>query len=340
MNLFFNQNRSKAEALSIYQQRVDDAKRFYELYHESFSLRNCPYCDEKEFTQEEKFLDMYGVARCSRCNSVYVNPVPSKEGLSIYYNKFAANTLLDNLFRKRSKKKKKNIVNNSKLTEVLKLIQTIEGPIRILEIGCGSGSFLSLLDEYLKEEGRNDCELHGLDIDAGILGKNSSSNLTFHVGDAEDFKLDQKFDVIISFEVIEHVLNPTNMIQAIRAHLKDGGYAFLTTPNSLGFEIKALSYNGLRLLAHSIFPPMHINAFNPQNMTYFLLNNGLKIRKIETPGIFDTSIIQGTLEEMADEEKDPFLVPLETMSPEVSGYIQKVVSYLYGSSHMILVAQV
>ena len=124
------------------------------------------------------------------------------------------------------------------------------------------------------------------------------------------------------------------MMTNIYKHLKKGGYSFFTTPNSLGFEIKAIHYNDIRFLAHSIFPPMHLNAFNPRNITHFLLRNNFQIENISTPGIFDVSIITNTLKEENINRKGTFLDELGDLNDGTLSYIQKIVSYLDSSSHM------
>jgi len=339
MNKFFTQNRSKETALSIYRQRIEDAKIIYDKFADSFIPRPCPYCDSTEYTEEEKFIGLYEVARCSSCSFTYIRLVPNNEALSYYYNECKCNLMLDDLFRKRATKGKKNVVNRGKLNEVMAIIDKVElkdeTPLRVLEIGCGSGSFLNLLQESLDERKIN-YELYGVDLDKNAIAKNANSKVRMSFGGAETFIHDQRFDLIIHFELIEHIINPSRMMGNIFLHLKPNGYCFFSTPNSLGLEIKAIDYNKTRFLAHSIFPPMHINGFNPQNITHFILRNSFKVREIKTPGIFDVSILLSTAEL---EELDDWVDEMKNLDDATLGTIQKIVSYLYGSSHMTCLIQ-
>ena len=190
---FFTENRTRKEALTIYNQRVEDAKIIYDKFSDTFLQRSCPYCLSDKFKPEEKFIDLYDVAKCSRCNSLYVNPVPSPEALQYYYNKCKCNLLLDDLFIKRGKKKSKNVVNNGKLNRVMDVIKNLNGSINILEIGCGSGSFLNLLDETLKQTDKK-YSLYGVDLDENALNKNENKDIKFVVGNAETFEINEKFD--------------------------------------------------------------------------------------------------------------------------------------------------
>ena len=59
----------------------------------------------------------------------------------------------------------------------------------------------------------------------------------FH-GDAEDFNLGKRYDVIFAGEVIEHLSNPGQFLQCARNHLHPGGILLITTPNR--FNLRAL----------------------------------------------------------------------------------------------------
>jgi len=337
---FFSKNRTKEEALEIYNQRIADAKIIYEKFHKTFTKRNCPYCLSTEYLPSDKFLDLYEVAHCLSCDSLYVNPCPSPESLQYYYNKCECNLLFDKLLVKRGKKKEKNVVNRGKLTNVTDILKQIKKKkINILEIGCGSGSFLNLLDSTLQNDFNFDeYNLYGVDIDGNAISNNENKNINFTVGSAETFQINKKFDIIIHFELIEHLPNPNKMMSNIYKHLEEDGYSYFTTPNALGFEIKAIHYNNIRFLAHGIFPPMHLNAFNQRNLTHFLLRNNFKVRNISTPGIFDVSIVKNTLLVNGD-NNDNMLGKLLNFDDKTLTYIQKIIRYLDASSHMDCLVQ-
>lgn len=50
-------------------------------------------------------------------------------------------------------------------------------------------------------------------------------------GDAENFDLGEKFDVVLAGELIEHLSNPGKFLDCARKHLVEGGRLLLTTPN-------------------------------------------------------------------------------------------------------------
>lgn len=102
----------------------------------------------------------------------------------------------------------------------------------ILEIGTGSGFFLDFAKEVFKSS-----RFSGVEYDERLLIESASrapyANLI--QGNAENFKLGSKFDVIVSFQVIEHLYNPSAMLVNVRNHLRPGGIFLVTTPNLSGF---------------------------------------------------------------------------------------------------------
>lgn len=99
----------------------------------------------------------------------------------------------------------------------------------ILEIGCGSGYG----SEYLAQNGVKKITAYDIDPKAIIFAiKNSlHSNINFAKGDAETLKLKDKYDAVISFEVIEHLSNPQRLLELARNGLRKGGIFIMSTPN-------------------------------------------------------------------------------------------------------------
>jgi SAM-dependent methyltransferase len=103
------------------------------------------------------------------------------------------------------------------------------GDFSLLEIGTGAGFFLSFLEaEFAK------ARLTGIEYDPRLvaLTRSKVSRATIQQGNAEEFELPgQKFDIIVSLQVIEHLYHPERMLESVRKHLKPDGVFIFTTPN-------------------------------------------------------------------------------------------------------------
>lgn len=110
---------------------------------------------------------------------------------------------------------------------------TIENP-RILDFGCANGRFSYLLSKY--------GEVTGIDYaDAAIdLARNKFPAIEFHAADATAPEVvdlvGKRFDILISTEVIEHILESESYLKNIEKLLKPGGHLIMTTPNKKWFD--------------------------------------------------------------------------------------------------------
>ncbi len=102
---------------------------------------------------------------------------------------------------------------------------------QVLEVGFGEGYGVSKLSKSKKVK-----EIVGLDIDIGSVKHASSkynskkSRFKHYNGDKMPFE-NNSFDVVVSFQVIEHIKNEENYISEIYRVLKKHGIFVLTTPN-------------------------------------------------------------------------------------------------------------
>ena len=104
--------------------------------------------------------------------------------------------------------------------------------LQILEIGTGSGFFLDFASESFPNS-----QFTGLEYDERLLQetKQRAPKANLHQGNAESFALGlNQYDLIVSFQVIEHLYNPGAMLNNVKAHLKPGGIFLVTTPNLSG----------------------------------------------------------------------------------------------------------
>ena len=113
--------------------------------------------------------------------------------------------------------------------------------------------------------------------------------------------------------------------------LKPSGAHHFHTPNALGMDNVALDWNSTRLLAHAIFPPMHINAFTTQNIVHFALRTGFNVVSIDTPGKLDVDIIKLMSEELT---KQSNFKSINDFTDDQLAIIQGWLQLLNASSHM------
>ncbi|MCC2641429.1 MAG: protein of unknown function, putative Methyltransferase [Nitrospira sp.] len=131
--------------------------------------------------------------------------------------------------------------------------------LTILDYGCGTGDHVTYPLACLGHR------VLGLDFHAASISEASrryrSPNLSFKKGEIDELvKQGQQFDLIVCSEVLEHLHEPLQFLEAVSRLLPAGGGLIITTPNGYGsFEWltslqKALDRAGLhrffRQVAH------------------------------------------------------------------------------------------
>lgn len=150
---------------------------------------------------------------------------------------------------------------------------------KILDVGCGRGFFLvearkrgwEVYGTEYAEEAIKLCRSKGIEMRSGQLQEDSFSP--------------EEFDVITSFEVIEHINNPQEEVKLIHRFLKKGGLFYCTTPNFnayLRYQLKA-EYNVIGY-------PEHLSYYTRRTLKKLFKANGFKALKVLTTGISITRL--------------------------------------------------
>jgi 2-polyprenyl-3-methyl-5-hydroxy-6-metoxy-1,4-benzoquinol methylase len=103
-----------------------------------------------------------------------------------------------------------------------------QAKLRVLDLGCGNGS----LSHLIAQQGY---EVVGVeDSESGInFARQSFPDCHFIQASIYDLpyaELENSFDIVLSVEVIEHLLYPKELVRAAKKCLKPNGRLILTTP--------------------------------------------------------------------------------------------------------------
>lgn len=140
--------------------------------------------------------------------------------------------------------------------------------IDILEIGTGSGFFI----EFAQEKFPNS-RFTGVEYDERLLKETAlrAPNASLVQGNAENFQLGgKKFDLVVSFQVIEHLYEPGAMLLNAKSHLKPGGLLLITTPN-----LNGLGARWMREKWHG-FREDHVSLKGKEEWDEFIVSHGFE----------------------------------------------------------------
>jgi 2-polyprenyl-3-methyl-5-hydroxy-6-metoxy-1,4-benzoquinol methylase len=118
-------------------------------------------------------------------------------------------------------------------TDEIKTCLKINTKDIIIDIGCGSGV-------QIRETGASKAKLAiGVDLNKNALlfaREKKIPNTDYIIADAEKLPFkSENIDKIICAEIIEHLINPKDMILEIKRVLKKNGEIIITTPNEFSF---------------------------------------------------------------------------------------------------------
>jgi 2-polyprenyl-3-methyl-5-hydroxy-6-metoxy-1,4-benzoquinol methylase len=218
--------------------------------------------DSHLFSTKTKFT----VCKCKNCGLVFVSPTPSWEELSKYYSRW------DEISSSRPV---------SRLRKLIKRPHTVVKGLRLLDVGCGDGTFL----QEMRVRGY---DVHGVEPDrlrAKICRDNSFDVVC---GTVMDLHFKNYFDVITFNHVFEHIPNPHETLDRCQELLRDNGMLIFQLPRSDSLLAMVFSRN-CQLFAL----PGHLFNYSTQNFSILLKSHGFEIMRktqIPAPGSFVESL--------------------------------------------------
>lgn len=120
----------------------------------------------------------------------------------------------------------------------------------VLDLGCGTGygSFELAKNRKVKKIIGIDNSKEAIDY---AKKHYQNRNLEFRIGDVSNLDFpDGSADIIIAFEIIEHLKEPDKFLEEIKRVLKKSGLCLISTPNRKIVSYPCLKYRGPRNIYH------------------------------------------------------------------------------------------
>lgn len=241
----------------------------------------------------------WGLMRCPECQLVWLNPKPTPGDVWKLYAQYFTHQTLDKAPKKALagllKSAKASILRSSfgykteGSNRIMGSVLSWIGPLReiagggvlwveagekgrLLDVGCGNGSFLVQMRQL-------GWEVAGVEPDGEAVSiARERSGLEVFQGCLEEAKYpDGCFDAITMNHVIEHVPDPIGLLKEGCRVLRPGGKLVVLTPN-----IKSL---GRRMFGGAWLhwdPPRHLFLFSPQALRASAERAGLVIQELRT----------------------------------------------------------
>jgi 2-polyprenyl-3-methyl-5-hydroxy-6-metoxy-1,4-benzoquinol methylase len=138
----------------------------------------------------------------------------------------------------------------------------------ILEIGCGNGAFIKIVQEKLN------IKISGIELSESAYRSSINAGLDVHKETIQEHKKrsNKKYDIVCSFQVLEHISEVKDFLNDMIEVLSSKGLLIITLPNNNSFMFK----NFHNLLN---FPPHHMGIWSPKSISK--IENFYPLRKIQ-----------------------------------------------------------
>jgi SAM-dependent methyltransferase len=123
-------------------------------------------------------------------------------------------------------------------------------PRSVLDVGCGNGSLLLALARQCPAAVLTGCDPSRESVDFG-----RAAGLTLWEGTAADLPAGMHADLVVTANVIEHLLEPVEFLSALRSRLAEGGTAVIICPDGARPDVELLIADHV----HS-FDRIHLDA--------------------------------------------------------------------------------
>ncbi len=221
--------------------------------------KTCKVCDGKVDLINEK----YNLGQCSNCKLIFSLKIYTQEEFVEVYDRLYND---ENAIYSRHSVLEYNMLLEDKKLKIgyyrSRLIKKriLNGKCEsVLEIGSGVG----LIGSYIRKH-NDKIKYTGIEIDKESFDKSQFLNLNTINGDFSIMEeIEETFDVVMLWEVLEHLQDLKKFIELAYKRLNKNGKIILSTPN---YE-KIYNYpNRAKDQIFQDLPPVHINFFTTKNI--------------------------------------------------------------------------
>lgn len=243
----------------------------------------CPACDSSD-SRAEFTKHGFGFVSCANCRTLYQSPRPPRKNFEKFYSNSKSSRYWAEKFFPSVVEARRERIFKPRVAHLTKLCAEKSAfPRTIIDVGAGYGIFLEEWrrcspdahviaiepSKHLAEV----CKSKGVEVVEAI-----AENVVGHNGSA---------DLVVCFEVLEHVYDPVEFVKTLASFAAPGGYLLVSSLGVDGFDIQTLWER-----SNSISPPHHINFMSVDGFKRLFERAGLVDIEISTPGKLDVDIVR------------------------------------------------
>jgi SAM-dependent methyltransferase len=224
----------------------------------------CPLCGARDDATILK-KDGFPIVRCRSCELVYVNPrLPVGDLVQLYS---------DQVISPAAYYVRTEQTDERSFATRVALIERWRKPGRLLDLGCGPGTFSiaarargwTTVGLDINATSVAHCRARGLDVIAGAFPHPDLAG--------------QTFDVVAMNDFLEHLTDPAAALRTVRSLLAPGGILFISTPDVGSLMARVTGGRWLHLK-----PNEHLVYFDRATIRRLLEQSGYRVEHVQSIG--------------------------------------------------------
>ena len=111
-----------------------------------------------------------------------------------------------------------------------------DGSVKVLDAGAGFGQYSYWMTRHFKK-----CEILAVDVKEEqvadcnrFFSSIGATNVKFEIGDLTKFAKENSYDLVLSVDVMEHILEDVQVFKNFNASMKKGAMLLISTPSDQG----------------------------------------------------------------------------------------------------------
>jgi 2-polyprenyl-3-methyl-5-hydroxy-6-metoxy-1,4-benzoquinol methylase len=233
------------------------------------NVTSCPVCgsgEHKLFLSCRDYTvsgEDFNIRQCTQCQFKFTSPRPSQDAIGPYYQSEAyishsdsTNGIINKLY---------HAVRRRTLAGKVNLINQLHPKGTLLDVGCGTGSFLKACADA-------GWQTKGVEADPAARQKAIQFSGAEVQADLLQAYKGKKFDVITLWHVLEHLHQLEESILKIKTLMAKEAILVVAVPNSNSFDAQ---YYRQHWAAYDV--PRHLYHFSQDTLSRLLAKHGLKV---------------------------------------------------------------
>jgi len=253
-------------------------------------VSTCPLCKHERSRNFPIYYEFnrkrFQARQCPACTFVFIDPRPAVDELKLLYSdEYFLHDGADFGAHSPTDYETAAIKGSVKFPEILGSIKKFKPSGEFFEVGCGMGYFL----DYARKEGYAVSGIEYAELGAHTCREKFGLNV--RRSSFEEFpEQPDHYDVIFMGDVLEHLIEPLEMLKKAYTMLRSSGVVAVEVPSMFNSITGRMAVAGFRMLGiqkNMPMPPYHVNEFTPKTLRAIIEQAGFRqaviVQRIKPP---------------------------------------------------------